>query len=448
MTALEHLGSRVAHCEGRAITGAVREKLNLHVVDTIAAWIAGSRTPEGRALVAFGRRESNKPDLSDDVATHCALARLSEVDDIHLASMTTPGSIVIPAAFAIARAVDGCDPADGMAAITAGYEVMIRLGLAIDGPAVLYRGIWPTYFAAAPGVAAVAARLLRLDAQQTAHALALALTFAAPGVGHHNAPTTSRWFAVGNAARNGINAAFAARAGFTADVNLVESGFLANVFGITPRVAALTQDFAAAPILELSLKPWCAARQTMAATQALRDLLSEGVSSEDVVAIRASVLPPHFKMIDHGVVPGNRASYLTSLPYQLAVAALQPAAALDLGLPAGELPPAMQEFMRRIEVVGDDGLLADYPSAWPARISVVTRSGERERRVAHVPGDPARPFAANDVAAKFHALVDRVLGHEQAQALARRAASVWTDRGSLPTLMREIDGICGNGATA
>ena len=36
---------------------------------------------------------------------------------------------------------------------------MVRLGLAIGGPTVLYRGIWPTYFAAPFGVAAVAARL-------------------------------------------------------------------------------------------------------------------------------------------------------------------------------------------------------------------------------------------------------------------------------------------------
>ena len=54
-------------------------------------------------------------------------------------------------------------PDDLAAAIVAGYEAMIRLGAAIDGPSVLYRGIWPTYFAAPFGAAAVAARLFRLD---------------------------------------------------------------------------------------------------------------------------------------------------------------------------------------------------------------------------------------------------------------------------------------------
>ena len=55
---------------------------------------------------------------------------------------------------------------------------MTRLGRVISGPDVLYRGIWPTYFSAPFGIAAVAARLLQLDANQTAHALALALTLA------------------------------------------------------------------------------------------------------------------------------------------------------------------------------------------------------------------------------------------------------------------------------
>ena len=130
-------------------------------------------------------------------------------------------------------------------AIVAGYEAMIRLGLALDGPTILYRGIWPSYLAAPFGMAAAAARLLDLSADQTAHALALALTLAAPGVGHHNAPTGSRWFAIGGAARNGWLAAQAARAGFTSDVNLLDGSFFGNVFGITPKPAALIEGLGA-----------------------------------------------------------------------------------------------------------------------------------------------------------------------------------------------------------
>ena len=56
---------------------------------------------------------------------------------------------------------------DAESAILAGYEAMIRLGRAIDGPAVLsHRGFWPTYFTAPFGIAAATSRLLKLDAKQ------------------------------------------------------------------------------------------------------------------------------------------------------------------------------------------------------------------------------------------------------------------------------------------
>ena len=112
----------------------------------------------------------------------------SEIDDIHLGAMVTAGAIVVPSALTIAASLPDVGADDIAAAIVGGYEAMIRLGAAIDGPSVLYRGIWPTYFAAPFGAAAVAARLLRLDATQTANALATALIMAAPGAGHHAAP--------------------------------------------------------------------------------------------------------------------------------------------------------------------------------------------------------------------------------------------------------------------
>jgi 2-methylcitrate dehydratase PrpD len=450
MTAIAQLGSFIARLAGDDIAVSVRDKLELHLVDTIGAWIAGSATPEGRALAAFhaqmrgGAVAPNRADLLDQVARNCALARLSEVDDIHLASMTTPGAIVIPAALTIARSRPEADASDLVAAILAGYEAMVRLGLAIDGPAVLYRGIWPTYFAAPFGVAAVAARMLRLDEQQTAIALALALVLGAPGVGHHNAQTTSRWFAVGNGARNGLTAAFAAQSGFTSDLALAESGFFANVYGITLRAAALTDRLGGEPMLaQISFKPWCAARQTMAATQALREIIEEGVPVDDIAAVRAAVLPPHLKMIDDGVKAGDRASYLTSLPYQMAVAALEPASALALGARPDGPSPAMQSFMARIEVTGDDALLASYPAAWPARVSVTTRSGARERHVTDVPGDPARPFAAADAADKFRRLVAPVLGQDGADAVLGRILKGLDDSRSLAAIVVEMDLVCG-----
>src|SRR5215470_9129105 len=169
VTALEQLGAFVAHSE--APPRYLREVLDLHVADTVGAWIASLPTREGDALLRWRAISSEGASGSThrlrlDVATHCALARLSEIDDIHLASTTTPGAIVVPSAVVIASACRNGDPDALAAAIMAGYDVMIRCGQAIDGASILYRGIWPTYFTASLAVAAVAARLFGLDAQQ------------------------------------------------------------------------------------------------------------------------------------------------------------------------------------------------------------------------------------------------------------------------------------------
>jgi 2-methylcitrate dehydratase PrpD len=442
MNGIDQLAARIFAL--RSDDAAVNELIALHVADTVAALVAATATVEGKAVIAF-RRElqsltgAGDADPLDDVALHCALARLSEADDIHLASMTTPGSIVIPAAFITAARLNGADAAELSAAILCGYEAMIRLGRAVDGPAILYRGIWPTYFAAAFGTAAVAARLLRLTEQQTGHALALALTMSAPSVGPHHAATTARWLCVGHAARNGVTAALAARSGFTADLDLMRSQFLPGVYGIEPDLAAMTDASAKHPAFaEVSFKPWCAARQTMAATQALCESIQRGGGAEEITEITAAVLPPHFKMINHGVKAGDRASFMTSLPYQMAIALLEPKAQFALSPPPAMASPAVQSLMSRITVVADDGLLPHYPAQWPARISVVTSQGRQETLVRHVPGDPARPMSQTSLKEKFDRLVAPVLGDEATSPLWRTAIEALSSAERPIDLVRQL----------
>jgi 2-methylcitrate dehydratase PrpD len=448
MTALEDLGAFVAHCG--APSPRLREILELHVADIVGAWIASLPTPEGAALLRWraasgeGAAPGSMHRLRLDVATHCALARLSEVDDIHLASTTTPGAIVVPGAVAIAAALRNRDPDALAAAMIAAYEVMVRFGQAIDGPSVLYRGIWPTYFATPLGIAAVAARLLDLDAQHCAHALALALVRSAPGVGHHNLTTTSRWLAVGQAAEAGLAAALAARAGFTSDLGLLDGGYLTGVFNLKPDRVALTQGLGARFSLEeVAFKPWCAARQTMAATQALIEIISSGIAVDTIAQVTAFVLPPHLRMIDHGITVGDRASFLTSLPYRLALAVFAPQAAQDVGQAPAAVPDHIRVFMDRVVVASDEALLSNFPSRWPARIEVMTSAVRYERTVMDVPGDPARPFDADAVREKFHRLAGPVVGAAAAEQMLERAFGLASGKADAAGLLQQIEEIGG-----
>ena len=124
MTALGQLGSAIASSATPSAAG--RELVELHLIDTVGAWIAGARTAEGSALLRFRAAMGESAHAGDasalDLATRCALARLSEIDNIHLTSMTTPGGIVISAALTLAAARPAATADDVIAAILAGTD--------------------------------------------------------------------------------------------------------------------------------------------------------------------------------------------------------------------------------------------------------------------------------------------------------------------------------------
>src|SRR5262249_53614397 len=126
MSALEQLGRHVAGSGRERLSETARELVALHLVATVGAWIASTRTAEGASLLRFraAMRARGQGAWALDLAIRCALARLSEIDDIHLPSMTTPGAIVIPGALTLAGALPGVTAHDLIAAILARTQAM------------------------------------------------------------------------------------------------------------------------------------------------------------------------------------------------------------------------------------------------------------------------------------------------------------------------------------
>jgi 2-methylcitrate dehydratase PrpD len=424
MAVIEQLGSYVSEgVRGKAV-GTLGDRVKLHVADTVAAWVAGAKSDEGRAIREFGAALPMPLAPADQVMVRCALTRLSEVDDIQLSSGTTPGSVVIPAALTLGAAVNASGPVIAEA-VLAGYEAMVRLGATIKGPTILYRGIWPTYFTAPLGVAAVAARLFDLDPEKAANALAQALVFAAPGVGHPGGPRMGRWIALGHAARQGVAAAMAARAGFSGDLQLLEKDFFASIYAITPELEQMTEGLGSRAVLEkVSFKPWCAARQTIAASQAVKEMLQSGLKVADITGVTVAVPPPYLKMVDHGVTPGDRSSYLTSAPCQVALSILAPEVQFSVSPRPEQVSAPVLELMSKVKVEADEALLQHFPASWPARVRVTTKSGDQEKLVLHVPGDPERTFDDKQLRDKFARVVEPLLGAGETEGLWGAAIGV------------------------
>ena len=96
-----------------------------------------------------------------------------EMDDVTTTSSLHPGVAAFPAALALAEELDA-SPRDVIAAVVAGYEVIMRVGDAINGSEAYKVGFHPTAVAGVFGAAAIGASLLRLDREHAAHALGIA----------------------------------------------------------------------------------------------------------------------------------------------------------------------------------------------------------------------------------------------------------------------------------
>ncbi len=335
-----------------------------------------------------------------------------------MASCTTPGSVVVPTALVIASSLPRRDARAFAHALSAGYEVMTRFGAAVAGPSILSRGIWPTYLAAPVCAAAVAARLVGLPAEKTANALGIALTMTSGAPGKPNG-TSPRWLLLGLAARAGCTAALAAAQGYEGDRKLLDDDWMVRTHGINfaagPLVAATHGDGA---VGALSLKPYCAAKQTIAAIEALRNILDRGISPDDIAALRVAVPPAYAQMIARRNATESRIARITSAAYQLAIAAYRPHELDNVARPNLAGDPEIAAFMARVDVVPDKELEQHYPQRWPARVEAALKNGRTETNfVLDARGDPPRSCDL-DVRAKFHRLADPAIGRTAANELA------------------------------
>lgn len=451
MSVAEQLAGNLTESAESAIPPEIQDKIRLHLFDTVGAMIAGLDLDETRRLDDITDLLSGAPSrqpndtagllpLGPTVVRLCAATRATEVDDIHLAACVTPSSIIVPTALAAVRHMPHARQDRFLAACLAGYETMIRLGLAIEGPAILYKGIWPTYLCAGFGSAVATGVLLDLTRQQMAHGLAIAAAMAAGANARSESPT-AKWFMAGAAAHNGMLAALAARQGFQGDLGLLGERW-GKLFGITLDIAALTRSGGARYHLQdLAMKPWCAARQTMSALAAFQRLLADGTLKPAMLRqIVVDVPSAYLQMIDRPALPKSRQESFANLRYLFGLAAFAPAGLYDVARETLQQDAHFADLAGKIRIVHAPDLDAHYPERWPARVTITDDKGAvRRQEIIHAPGDSASPLSWPEVREKFQRVTGRPPETAVQIAAACQALSPSTGLGDLLTLIeREI----------
>jgi 2-methylcitrate dehydratase PrpD len=380
--ALRALATALEELAPETLPEAVVEAARQRVLDSLCAALLGMRTPEGAALLRMEKslRGFRRPQGAiDRVRLHVAAARTTEIDDIDIASCTTVGSVVVPAALAVAATGALGDRGSVLAAVVAGYEAMIRLGRAIGGATLLYRGTWPTYATAAFGAAAAAAKVLRLDAAATAGALASALARTSALPPRASAAFGFRYHALGAAAVEGCLAAFAADAGIVAELDDIAG--LERRIGAAVTPAELTHGLGRDwRIVEVDTKMFPSSRQALASVEAFLALELTREAVERIDSITVDVPPAYRDMVDRPNVPQQRIESMIGVQYSLALAALRSELLFDAIRASLPTDRRMTALMARIQVRADPALGEHFPRRWGSRVTVAQVSGERSSR--------------------------------------------------------------------
>jgi len=439
---------------------AAREHAKLLVLDTLGIALAGIDEPSSRAARAVARlagRAEHASLLVHGDRVPVAAAALANgtaafshnFTDTTLSCVIHGGPVAVPTALAAGEMTDASG-ADVLTAVVAGYEVMTRVGNAINaGPARMAhhrKGFHPTATCGIFGAAAIAARLLGLSADVAVHALGVAGSFAS-GLAQSLADGSDAWRAHGGvAAHNGVLSALLAREGLTAPAAILDGarGFCTAFTNGTYDAPALTADLGTRfLVLDAAFKLHNVAHVWALPLDALDILRSRhGFGPADVDTMTVTFPKNWTAIMDDPsgatYAPANYAQATNNLRYCLAVGLHAGRVHLDEFDEKHLRDPAILDTARRVEPRPDAalGTIFETTDKAPTRLDVTLRSGVTHAIEVEYPrGCPQHPASRDEIVAKFRALAARVLS----EAHSRRVEAAVLDLenlGDVGTLMR------------
>ena len=444
------LASHAATTPYAAIPADVRNTAKLYMLDTLAVAWAGSDAPgcpEAHALQIDegGRADSTawayggKLSASSAAFINGMSSSALDYDSLGRDAPVHVNIAVLPAALAVAEK-EHASGADFLAALVVGSDIVCRLGAAAKHPP---RGFHYTAAFGIFGAAAAAARLMRLDAVTTRHALGLAFIQAGGTQQANIEPSLAKRLLSAFAARSGVYAALLAQRGITAPAHVIEGEFgLYKLYqdGSPERLLdALGSRFDSAA-LSIKQFPSCGCNHTTIA--GMLDLVRKyDLQPDDVEAIDITVSPYMDRIVGMAYDPSGDAQVAAqfSIRYsaacvlvrrRLGLAEIQEAAARD---------PEINRHIGKVTLQIDPTLTS---SRGPVVIRLRSkRHGELSTTVAHVPGSREAPLTEAQVNEKFDEcfrLGTRPLSKEQIATLTARVHGLE----QFPDMASFFSGIC------
>lgn len=425
------------HCDDLPPT--VREQIGVLLIDFFrvaavgagAPWVAKFRS----ALAPLGGAALAAVLFSDERADPVRAAYLNGVisgsldwDDTHVGAMLHPGVVVWPAALAIGE-MQRADGRAVVAAVAAGYETMIRMGLSVQ-PSHFRRGFQSTPTCGVFGAAAAAAKLLGLDVDGTRDALGIAASYAGGITQFYLSGSDVKRLHAGKASAAGVEAALLAQAGLSGPRDAIEGeqGFaraFADAFDGRMIEEGLGTSFR---IADLTLKPHAGSARLQAAVEAACEISRQGAALSQIDTIEIGI-----PAVIEGRLTNNDPVELQqaqmSVPFAVAMAlVLAPQRAWPPVLTLDDFERSLGDdrvrgLSRRTVCVRDaDVERATTTEYVPARVTVRLAGGRSLEQAVWLPqGSPRRPLTADEISARFRAVVTPLIAPADLDAWLARA---------------------------
>ncbi len=409
----------------------VRTQLKRCLLDLTGVAVAGTTTElsgiiRDHAARHFGSAERAASLLVDGRTVSpvgAALAGGMTIDSIdahdgHRLTKGHAGCGALPAALALAQAHDLDDGAELLTLLALGYELGTRAGMTLHATVSDYHtsGAW-----IAVAVAAMGARVLGLDQEQTREAM---------GIAEYHGPRSQMMRAIdhptmvkdgsGWGAMAGVSAAYLAADGFTgAPAITVESDDVAEVWSdLGSRWLIHDQYF----------KPYPVCRWAQPAVAAVQDLLDDHEVTHDQIE-HVEIVTFHEASRLAAAAPSTTEEAQYSLAWPVAAAIVRGRVGVHEISGPSLADPEILRLSTTTRTAESDEFNIAFPARRFARVVLVLSDGSRlASEPTEAGGDPEHPLSDGELGRKYQSLTHEVIGADRAAALADEIEVIDQDR--------------------
>lgn len=369
-----------------------------------------------------------------------------ELDDVHTSSKSHIGAVVVETAWTLAEAMKA-NGKNFLEAVIVGYEIMARVGMAMDVISNRKRGWHSTGIIGTFGAAAAAGHLLGLTTDQMVSAFGMAGTQSSGLWAFLEEGATCKKLHPARAAVNGLTAALLAQAGMTGPEHILDAkdGGLYRAVSDSFHMDRLTQGLGVKyEILAIDKKPYPCCRTThhaIDAALALRDRVLEhrtagnqvepdagGVDGaekpgnqlrvENIQRILVETYEVGVLQCGSGVYPQSPVEAKFSIPYTVAAALVR--GRVSLAEFSGETVanPQIRALAGKVSVVSDPMFSERYPKQWGCRMRITLSDGTKAvKQIDNMSGSWACPLTEEQEIGKFVGLAEEVFDEKRCREI-------------------------------